>query len=160
MVHDLTHEHQEATTGIQREHQLAITDSENQIRATQHMNLGPQGEIRAKDKQIADSQRHCVGYLASEDKNNGVTIIPKSNEAADDPYISIHGQHGYRRHKTRVLLAHNQGSTLFAEGDTPYAIITYNFWQEHRLIVVDPNRPRHFRLDMINREQLLALSNT
>ena len=59
----------------------------------------------------------------------------------------------------RVLLVCNQGSTLFTE-DTPNAIITYNFWREHRLIVVDPDRPRHFRLNMINREQLLALNNT
>ena len=58
-----------------------------------------------------------------------------------------------------VLLVRNQGSTLFTE-DTPNAIITYNFWREHRLILVDPDRPRHFRLNMINREQLLALNNT
>ena len=58
-----------------------------------------------------------------------------------------------------VLLVRNQGSTLFTE-DTPNAIITYNFWREHRLIVVDPDRPRHFRLNVINREQLLALDNT
>ena len=58
-----------------------------------------------------------------------------------------------------VLLVRNQGSTLFTE-DTSNAIITYNFWREHRLIVVDPDRPRHFRLNMINREQLLALNNT
>ena len=74
-------------------------------------------------------------------------------------YISISGQHGYRSHKIRVLLARNQGSTLFADGDTPNAIATYNFWREHRLIIVDPNRPRHFKLDAINREQLLALNN-
>ena len=43
---------------------------------------------------------------------------------------------------------------------TPNAIITYNFWREHRLIVVNPNRPRHFRLDVINRKQLLTLNDT
>ena len=74
--------------------------------------------------------------------------------------IRICGQHGYRRHKARVLLARNQGSTLFADGDTLNAIVMYNFWKEHRLIVVDPNRPRHFRLDMLNQEQLLALNDT
>ena len=49
-----------------------------------------------------------------------------------------------------------------ADGDTLNAIVTFNFWRQHRLIVivVDPNRPRHFRLDMINQEQLLALSDT
>ena len=59
-----------------------------------------------------------------------------------------------------ALLAHNQGSTLFADGDTPNAIVTYNFWQGHSLSVVDPDGPRHFRLDMINQEQLLALKDT
>ena len=59
-----------------------------------------------------------------------------------------------------MLMACNQGSTLFADGDTPNAIVTYNFWREHRLIVVDPNRPRHFRIDMANQEQLLVLNDT
>ena len=100
-----------------------------------------------------------MGYLANKDKNNGITIIAKSNEAAEYPYINTCGQHGYRKHKIRVLLACNQDSTLFADGNTPNAIVTYNFWQKHRLIVVDPNRPRHFRLDAINKDQLLALND-
>ena len=32
---------------------------------------------------------------------------------------------GYKRHKARVLLARNQGSALFVDGDTPNAIVTY-----------------------------------
>ena len=58
------------------------------------------------------------------------------------------------------MLTRNKGSTLFADGDTSNVIVTYNFWQEHRLIVVDPNRPRYFRLDTISQEQLLALNDT
>ena len=85
--------------------------------------------------------------------------ITKNNEEAEYPYISICRQNYYRRHKARVLLACNQGSILFADGDAPNAIM-YNFWWEHRLIVVDPGRPRYFRLDMINQEQLLALNDT
>ena len=69
-------------------------------------------------------------------------------------------QHGYRRHKVRVLSTSNKGSALFADGDTPNAIVTYNIWREHRLIVVDPNRPRHFWLDTISQEQLFALNHT
>ena len=122
--------------------------------------MGLQGEIRARDLQIAALQKHYVGYLSDEDKNNGISIIEKNNDKAEYPYISICRQHGYRRHKVRVLLTHNNDSTLFADGDTPNAIVTYNFWREHRLIVVDPNRPRHFRLDTINQEQLLTLSDT
>ena len=122
--------------------------------------MGLKGEIRAKNQQIAALQKSYVGYLSDEDKNNGTSIIAKNNDEAEYLYISICEQHGYRRHKVRVLLTSNKGSTLFADGDTPNAIVTYNFWQEHRLIVVDPNRPRHFRLDTISQEQLLALNNT
>ena len=43
---------------------------------------------------------------------------------------------------------------------TPNGIVTFNFWREHMVIVVDPDRSRHFRLDIINQEQLLALNDT
>ena len=58
-----------------------------------------------------------------------------------------------------MLLIRNQGSMLFAHGDTLNAIVTFNFWQEHGLIIVDPDRPRHFRLDFIDREQFLVLND-
>ena len=95
----------------------------------------------------------------SEDKDNVISIIAKNNEE-EYPYISISGPSCYRRHKTRVPLIRNQGSTLFADGGTSNAIIKFNFWQEHGLIIVDPDRSRHFRLDMINQDQLLALNYT
>ena len=94
----------------------------------------------------------------SEDKDNGISIIVKNNEE-QYPYISISGPSCYRRHNTRVLLIRNQGSTLFEDGDASNAIM-FNFWREHGLIIVDPDRPRHFRLDMINQDQLLALNYT
>ena len=99
---------------------------ENRTQAIQYENVGLQGKIRAKDQQIATLQRRYVGYLSKEDKNNGISIIAKNSEEAEYPHISICGQHGYRRHKARVLLACNQGSTLFADGDTPNTITTYN----------------------------------
>ena len=123
-------------------------------------NVGLQGEIRAKDQQIAALQRRYVGYLSDEEKSNGTSIIEKTNDEAECSYMSICRQHGYRRHKVRVLLTCNKGSTLFADEDPPNAIATYNFWQEHRLIGIDPNKPRHFRLDMINQGQLLVLNDT
>ena len=151
-VGKIQQEHWQAITGIQRQHQLAIEeheqanallsddlqDRDNQIQTIQYENVGLQDEIRTKDQQIAALQRRY--------KNNGISIIERNNEAVEYPYISICGQHGYRRHKARVLLARNQGSALFVDGDTPNAIATYNFWREHKLIVADPNRPRHFRL--------------
>ena len=41
-----------------------------------------------------------------------------------------------------MLFACNQGSTLFADGNTSNAIVTYDFWIED-----GPKQPRHFRLD-------------
>ena len=67
--------------------------------------------------------------------------------------------HDNRILKTRVLLTSNQGSIMFADGDMPNAIVMYNFWREHRQILVNPNRPRHFKLDAINCEQFLALND-
>ena len=58
-------------------------------------------------------------------------------------------QYGYRHHKTRVLLPHRHGTV---DADMSNATVTYNFWQNHRLLVVDSNISRHFRLDEINRE--------
>ena len=152
---------------IQEKHRQAIEEKDatislfnDDLQKREYENVGSQGEIREKDQHIAVLQKRYVGYLSDEDKNNGISIITKNNEEEEYPYISISGQHGYRRRKVRVLLTCNQGSTLFADGDTQNSIVTYNFWREDRLIVVYPNRPRHFRLDMINQEQLLTLSDT
>ena len=138
--------HQQAV----EEKDAAIAPHNDGLRNCEYKNVGLQGKIRAKDQQIAVLQRLYVGYLSDEDKNNGISIIAKNNEEEEYPYISICRQHGFRRHKVRVVLTRNQGGTLFADGDTPDTLVTYNFWREHRLIVIDPNRPRHFRLDIIN----------
>ena len=116
--------------------------------------------MKAKDQQIAALQRYYLGYLSNEDKNNGISIIKKNNDKAEYPYISIYGQHGFRRLKVMVMLTCSKGSTLFSDGDTLNAIVTYNFWREHRMIVVDSNRPMHFRLDTVSQEQFLALNDT
>ena len=120
---------------IQEKHRQAIEKKDatiallnDDLQNREYENVGLPGEIRVKDQQIADLQRRYVGYLSDEDKNNGISIIAKNNEEEEYPYISICGQHGYRRHKVRVLLTRNQGSTLFADGDKPNAIVTYNFW--------------------------------
>ena len=162
------------TEKIKEDHQQAIEEKDaalalitdnlqgrdNQIQTIHYQNVGLQGEIRAENLQITTLQRRYVGYLSDEDKNNGISIFAKNNEEPEYPYISRCGKHDDRRRKVKVLLARNQGSTLFADGDTLNVIVTYNFWQEHMLIVIDPNRPRLFRLDMINEEQLLTLNDT
>ena len=91
----------------------------------------------------------------SEDKGNGKSNIAKNNEE-EYPYVSLSRPFCYRKHKARCC----RYSALFVDGDTPNAIITFTLWQEHGLIIVDPDRPRHFRLDIINQEQLLALNYT
>ena len=73
-------------------------------------------------------------------------FIAKNNEE-EYPYISVIRPSCYRRHNARVLLIRNQGSPLFADGDTPNVIITFSFWREHGLIIVDPDRPRQVRHD-------------
>ena len=95
----------------------------------------------------------------TEDKNNGINVIPKNNKEEEYPYLSRSGPSCCRRHKARVLLIRNQGSTLLADGDTPKVIVTFSFWREYGLIIVDPDRPKHFRLDMISQEQLLVLND-
>ena len=102
--------------------------------------------------------KRTILFSKPEEKNNGINIIAKNNEEEEYPYISICGPHGYRRHKVRLLVILNQGSTLFADGDTSNAFVTYNFWREHGLIIVDPKRPKQFRLDMINQNSCLPWS--
>ena len=59
--------------------------------------------------------------------------------------------------KTRALLACNQGSTLFSDRDKQKVIAKCEISREHRLTLVSSNGPRHFRLRVINQEQMLAL---
>ena len=73
-----------------------------------------QADIQAKNEEIAALQGHNVDCLEDEVKNNGITIIAKSNDLighklqeVEYPYISVCGQHGYGKHKTRVLFAHS-----------------------------------------------------
>ena len=74
-------------------------------------------------------------------------------------YGTMCQKHGCRRHTIRVLLARNQSNILFPEENILNSLVTYNFRQGHRLIIVDPNQPRHFRLNTINREQMLAIND-
>ena len=49
------------------------------------VNVGLQGEIRAKDQQIATLERRYVDYLLDENKNNGISIIAKNIEEEEYP---------------------------------------------------------------------------
>ena len=165
-VKKIIEEHQKAVEEKQREidekdMQIALldddlTESQDLVRHLEYHNTGMQGEIRAKDQQIAHLQQQYVPLL-DESKNYGITIIAKNDESVGYPFISICGQHGYRRQKKRVVLLKNPGSTEFADGPTPNAIVMYNMWREHGLIETDPARPRDFRLVNVDDEQLLRI---
>ena len=73
-------------------HQIAIADRDNQIRGIHYENVGLQDEMQTKYQQKPALQSQNEGYLSNEDKNNDVTILTKSNEAAEYSYISICGQ--------------------------------------------------------------------
>ena len=164
----VTQEHQKAVEEKQREidekdMHIALldddlTESQDLVRQLEFWNTGMQGEVRAKDQQIAYLQQQYVPLLEDEGKNYGITIIAKNDESVGYPFISICGQHGYRRQKKRMVLLKNPGSIEFADGPTPNAIVTYNMWREHGLIETDPARPREFRLVDVDNEQLLRLT--
>ena len=161
-VEKIAEEHQKAID--EKDMQIALvdddlTESQNLVRQLEFWNTGMQGEVRAKDQQIAHLQQQYVPLLEDEGKNYGITIIAKNDESVGYPFISICGQHGYRRQKKRVVLLKNPGSTEFADGPTPNAIVTYNMWREHGLIETDPARPRDFRLVNVDDEQLLRIAN-
>ena len=79
-------------------HQQAIEEKDavialpnDDLKNREYENVGLQGEIRAKDQQIAAFQRRYLGYLSDEDKSNGISIITKNNDEAGYLYISICG---------------------------------------------------------------------
>ena len=110
-----------------KEKDATIAFLNDDLKNSKYENLGLQGEIRARDQQIAALQRRYVGYLSDEDKNNGISTITKNNDEAECPYISISGPSCYRRHKVRVQLTRNKGSALFADVGIPNSIVTCNF---------------------------------
>ena len=166
-VEKVVEEHQKAIDAErhkvqEKDMQLALlsddlTESQDLVKQLEFSNTGMQGEIRAKDQQIAHLEQRYVHLLAEEKKNYGMTIIAKNDESAEYPYISICGQHGYRKQKKRVVLLKNPGSTEFTDGDTPNAIVTYNLWREHRLIETNPQKPRDFKLVNMEENQLLQI---
>ena len=73
-----------------------------------------EGEIRAKDQELAVLRQRHVLLLENEEKNYGITIIAKNDESTEYPFISLCGQHGYRRQKKRMVLLENPEMTEFA----------------------------------------------
>ena len=83
---------------IKEKHRQAIEEKDatiallsDDLQNRKYENAGLQGEIRAKDQQIAALQRRYVSHLSDADKNNGISIIAKNYEEEEYPYISICG---------------------------------------------------------------------
>ena len=96
----------------EKDMQIALLDDDlaayqDHVRQLELNNTGMEGEIRAKDWQIAHLQQQYVPLLEDEKKNYGMTIIAKNDESAEHSFISICGQHGYRRQNKRVVLLKN-----------------------------------------------------
>ena len=70
---------------IKEEHRQTIQKWDNQSRTIQYDNVGLQGEIQAKDQDIAVLQRCCERYRVNEEKKNGMSIIAKINEQQSIP---------------------------------------------------------------------------
>ena len=119
----LPHVRQQLTNKMKEEKYATIALLNDDLKNREHKNVGLQGELKAKDQQIAALQRRYVDYLLDEDKNNGISIIVKNNEETEYQHISICGPHDYRRQKVRVLLPRNQGSTLFGDEDECYCYV-------------------------------------
>ena len=62
-----------------------LTESQDLVKQLEYHNTGLQGEIRAKDQQIAHLQQQYVPLLEDESKNYGMTIIAKNYESAGIP---------------------------------------------------------------------------
>ena len=104
------------------------------IQAAQYENVGTEVETRVNDQGITSSQKMLYGLFGQQGLKNGMNIIERDNKAAVYTYISLCGQHGYRKHNTRALLALTQNSILFTDEDTLNSIIKHKFWTEQRLI--------------------------
>ena len=89
-VAEIQKEHHQQATQLKQ----TITVCDNRIQAIQYKSVCLQSEIRAKHQKLAALRRRYVDYLANEDKNNGITIIAKSNKAAQYTYVSICAWHG------------------------------------------------------------------
>ena len=81
---------------IQEEYQQVFEEKDatiallnDNLKNREYENVCRQGEIGAKDQQMATLQRRYVGYISDEDKNNGLSIIAKNNDEAEYLYISI-----------------------------------------------------------------------
>ena len=78
-IEEIQEKHQQAT----EEKDVTIVLLNDDLKNREYDKGGLQGEIRAKDQQIAALQRRYVDYLSDEDKNNGISIIAKNNDEGE-----------------------------------------------------------------------------
>ena len=162
MVNDLRHGHQLAI----EEHEQAIAllsedlqDRHDQIRASQYGNVGLQGEIRAKDQQIAALQRHYVDHVKYLGKDNIIIIVRKHTTSASDkyydlPYYVSRIQRHKRYLKLRWLSRHFLVHEVIVEIDGPSSIHAFKRFEEEGHA---ERRYDNFRLIHLTREELYTM---
>ena len=134
--------------------QQATANHVYKIQAIRYENVSLQGKIGAKDQEIATLQRRHVGYFANEDKNHGMTITAQRNEAAYyfESSMTIEGTISKScRHRIKVALC--------LQKEIHQMQLLCRTYGKKRIIAIDLNKGKNFRLDPIKREQFLALNN-
>lgn len=115
---DLRHGHKQAIEKHKQFFAFLIGNLQDCGYTFQHIhyeNAGLQGEIRAKDQDIATLQKHYVSYLANEDKNKDITIMRKMmKQLTISMYLYV----------CRMAIE-DKRLVLFARN--PVATVTYNF---------------------------------
>ena len=148
---------------MQKDHQKVIEDCDNRIQAIEYKNVGLQGEIRAKDKQIEASQnriaeiveRH-VDNCRNPSKDNIVIIVRKHTTPENDkyhnfPYYISRIKRRKRYVKLRWLEQHFPDHEVIVEIDNPNSIHAFNRLEEEEHI---ERKYNHFRLLDLTRDDL------
>jgi len=142
-----------------RDQQLALlngdlTEVQGQVRQLEFDNVGLQGEIRAKDQEIATLYNRHVPNAQDPGKDNIVLIVRKhtnNDKYQHLPYYCARIQKRKRYIKLRWFERHFPDHEVIVELDTPNAIHAFNRFEEEDHI---ERKYNHFRLVDLTREDL------
>lgn len=142
-----------------RDQQLALlngdlTEVQGQVRQLEFDNVGLQGEIRAKDQEIATLYNRHVPNAQDPGKDNIVLIVRKhtnNDKYQHLPYYCARIQKRKRYIKLRWFERHFPDHEVIVELDTPNSIHAFNHFEEEDHI---ERKYNHFRLVDLTREDL------
>ena len=112
---------------LQEDHQLAITDRDNKIQAIQYENVGLQGEIRAKDHQIARCENRIQDLIERHVPRRGVidtvlSLIDKQCENEPHKFYMIRCQYKALNKHKKWLRKRYPNMIEKGESDDPNAV--------------------------------------